>query len=165
VCIDPTILPPDIERTGLENQGRNHILGETVPGVAAEYAVVPARNLLNIPDHMGYREAAAAGLVYVTAWHSLITRGGLRAGESVLIVGAGGGVNTASIQIAKRAGATVYVVGSSAAKCAAAEQLGADVTIIREETPDWSRAIYQMTDKRGVDVVVDNVGKATINDS
>lgn len=167
VCIDPTIVPADSPAliTGLENQSRIQILGDTRPGLAAEYAIVPARNLLTVPDHVSFAVAAAAGLVYVTAWHSLMTRGNLRAGETVLIIGAGGGVNTASIEIAKFAGATVVVVGSNAEKCERAAQLGADVTINREATPDWSREVYMMTDKRGVDVVVDNVGQATFNDS
>src|SRR5258706_5362761 len=134
VCIDPTIVDPDDPAlmTGLENQARIHILGETVPGVASEYTVQPQRNLMKFPDHVSFNEAAAAGLVYVTAWHSLITRGDLRPGETVLIVGAGGGGNSASIQNAKLAGATVYAVGSNAEKCAKAVELGADVTINRE---------------------------------
>lgn len=167
VAIDPTLVDPDSPAlmTGLENQSRIHILGEGAPGVGAEYVVLPVRNLMKMPDHVSFSEAAAAGLVYVTAWHSLITRGDLRPGETVLIVGAGGGVNTASIQIAKLAGAKVYAVGSSAEKCEKARELGADVTINREETPEWSRELYRLTEKRGVDVVVDNVGAATFNDS
>ncbi len=167
ICIDPTIVDKDSPAlmTGLENQTRIHLLGETVPGVGAEYVVLPQRNLMKIPEGFGFNEAASAGLVYVTAWHSLITRGGLKPGETVLIVGAGGGVNSASIQIAKLAGATVYVVGSNAEKCAKAKELGADVTINREETPQWSKAVYQMTNKQGVDIVIDNVGAATFNDS
>ncbi len=167
VCIDPTIVAPDDPAlmTGLENQARIKIMGEHVSGTAAEYIVVPQRNLLKMPDDFSFVEAAAAGLVFVTAWHSLMTRGQLRAGESVLIVGAGGGVNTASIQIAKLAGAKVYVVGSTAEKCQRAEELGADVTINREEEENWSKAIYRMTNKRGVDVVVDNVGIATFQSS
>lgn len=165
VAIDPTIVDPDCltVMAGQENQcDKMGILGEHYPGVAAEYVVLPARNLIKIPDYVGYAEAAAAGLVYLTAWHSLITRGNLRPGESVLIVGAGGGVNTASIQIAKLAGATVYVVGSNAEKCAKAQELGADVTINRQQEENWSKAIYQLTNKQGVDVVVDNVGQATM---
>jgi len=167
VAINPTIVPSDSPAlmTGLENQSRIHILGETVPGVAREFVNIPARNLVKIPDHVDFEEAAAVGLVYLTAWHSLITRGGLRAGESVLIVGAGGGVNSASIQIAKLAGAKVYVVGSTAEKCQKAEELGADVTINREEEPNWSKAMYKITEKQGVDVVIDNVGQATLTDS
>lgn len=167
VCIDPTIVPPDSPAlmTGLENQSRIAILGEHHPGVAAEYVVLPQRNLLKMPDHVSFEEAAAAGLVYLTAWHSMMTRGNLRAGETVLVVGAGGGVNSASIQIAKLAGCTVTVVGSSAEKCARAREIGADVTINREETPDWAKALYKLTDKQGFDVVVDNVGATTFNDS
>ena len=167
VCIDPTIVAPDDPAlySGLENQTRIAILGEHHSGTAAEYVVLPQRNLMKMPAAFDFCEAAAVGLVGVTAWHSLIARGGLQAGESVLIVGAGGGVNSISIQIAKLAGATVYVVGSDAEKCAQAEAIGADVTINREDEPQWSRAIYRQTNRRGVDAVVDNVGAATLGQS
>ena len=135
-----------------------HLLGESVRGTLAEYVVVPARNLLRLPAHVSFEQAAAAALVFHTAWHSLITRGALHGGESVLIVGASGGVNTASLQIARLMGAQVYVVGSSAAKLEQARGLGAQVVIDRSHEADWSRAVYQQTGKRGVDVVVDNVG-------
>jgi NADPH:quinone reductase-like Zn-dependent oxidoreductase len=115
------------------------LLGETRNGTYAEYVVVPERNLLSIPEGFDERTAAAAALVFHTAWHSLITRGGLRPGESVLIVGASGGVNTASLQIAKLAGATVYVVGSNAEKLALAESLGADELIDRSLEEDWRK--------------------------
>ena len=134
------------------------LLGETRSGTYAEYVVVPARNLMALPKGFGYREAAAAALVFQTAWHSLITRGGLRPGEHVLVVGASGGVNTASIQIAKLTGCTVYVVGSSARKLTLAEQLGADFLIDRSKTENWAKEVYRLSGKRGVDVVVDNVG-------
>ena len=134
------------------------LLGETRSGTYAEYVVVPARNLMALPEGFGYREAAAAALVFQTAWHSLITRGGLRPGEHVLIVGASGGVNTASIQIAKLTGCTVYVVGSNARKLALAERLGADFLIDRSQTENWAKEVYRLSGKRGVDVVVDNVG-------
>jgi NADPH:quinone reductase-like Zn-dependent oxidoreductase len=140
---------------------RFSILGEHTRGTNAEYVVIPARNLLHLPDDVSYETAAAAGLVYLTAWHSLITRGGLRPGESVLIIGASGGVNTASIQIAKLTGATVYVVGSTDEKLAQAESLGADVLINREKE-NWSKAVFKLTNRQGVDVVVDNVGQATL---
>ena len=167
VCIDPTLVKADDPalHTGLENQSRIAILGEHHTGTAAEYIVLPQRNLMKMPDDMDFGEVASVGLVGVTAWHSMITRGNLLPGETVLIVGAGGGVNSISIQIAKLAGAKVFVVGSDAQKCQQAEDLGADVTINRAEVPDWSRAIYSMTDKRGVDMVVDNVGQATLNSS
>lgn len=153
-------------RRGLDNMSDNFaILGEHVDGFFAEYTAVPARNLLKMPDHAKFEDAAAASLVYVTAWHSLITRGGLQAGESVLIVGAGGGVNTAAIQIARLAGAgRIYVVGSTDEKLALAESLGADVLINRSKE-DWGKAIFKATNRRGVDIVVDNVGAATFHGS
>ncbi len=134
------------------------LLGETVRGTYAEFVSIPASNLYPLPEQVSEREAAAAALVYHTAWHSLIQRAGLRAGESVLIVGAAGGVNTASIQIARLVGARVLVVGSDARKLALAESLGAEVLIDRSKNENWSRVVYQETNKRGVDVVVDNVG-------
>lgn len=146
-------------RAGWENRcTRWELLGETRRGTYAEFVVVPATNLYSLPDGFDARIAAAASLVYHTAWHSLIVRGQLQAGESVLIVGASGGVNTASIQIAKLHGATVYVVGSSAEKLVLAESLGADGLIDRSQNENWSKAVYELTGKRGVDVVVDNVG-------
>jgi NADPH:quinone reductase-like Zn-dependent oxidoreductase len=144
---------------GQDNLCRDwHLLGETVRGTYAEYVVVPAGNLYRLPAGYSEHSAAAAALVFHTAWHSLIVRGGLRPGETVLVVGASGGVNTASIQIARLAGASVYVVGSSAEKLALARSLGADVLIDRTQEENWSKTVYQLTEKRGVDVVVDNVG-------
>jgi NADPH:quinone reductase-like Zn-dependent oxidoreductase len=134
------------------------LLGETVRGTYAEYIVVPEANLLALPVGFDLPVAAAAALVYQTAWHSLITRGRLQPGESVLVVGASGGVNLASIQIARLAGATVYVVGSGPEKLALAEAAGAQVLIDRSKDETWSKTLYKLTDKRGVDVVVDNVG-------
>ncbi len=144
---------------GLDNQCRHwQLLGETRRGTYAEYVAVPARQVFPLPEGFDYHTAAAAALVYHTAWHSLITRANLRPGESVLIVGASGGVNTASIQIAKYAGATVYVVGSNAKKLALAESLGADYLIDRSKEENWAKAVYKLTNRQGVDVVVDNVG-------
>jgi NADPH:quinone reductase-like Zn-dependent oxidoreductase len=137
------------------------LLGETVPGTNAELLALPERQLLALPDEVTFEQAAAAALVFQTAWHSLITRGQLRAGETVLVVGAAGGVNSAAIQIAKLAGARVYVVGSDARKLALAEQLGADVLIDRSQS-DWGKQVFQLTNRRGVDVVVDNVGAPTL---
>jgi NADPH:quinone reductase-like Zn-dependent oxidoreductase len=150
---------------GQDNMCRHwDLLGETVPGTYAQYVVVPAGNLLKLPDGFSYQAAAAASLVFHTAWHSLVTKGKLQAGESVLIVGASGGVNSASLQIAKLAGATTYVVGSNAKKLSLANSLGADYLIDRSQE-DWSKAVYQLTHRMGVDVVVDNVGKGTMTDS
>jgi len=138
------------------------LLGETVRGTYAEYVAVPTANLLRLPDGFDYHAAAAAALVFETAWHSLITRAKLQAGETVLIVGASGGVNTASIQIAKLAGARVLVVGSSPVKVALAQSVGADVVIDRSMEANWAKAAFEATGRRGTDVVVDNVGAGTM---
>jgi NADPH:quinone reductase-like Zn-dependent oxidoreductase len=144
---------------GKDNMCANwHLLGETVRGTYAEYIALPVRQLYKLPYHFDFHQAAAAALVYQTAWHSLVTRGRLEKGETVLVVGAGGGVNTASVQIAKLKGAQVIVVGSDAGKLAKAESIGADILIDRSKEEDWSKAVYLATNKRGVDVVVDNVG-------
>lgn len=145
------------------------ILGEHVSGTYAEFVRVPARNLVAVPD--GYPDdpsagsglalAAAAPLVSVTAWHMLVTAGRIRPGETVLVVGAGGGVNSMAIQIAKLAGATVGVIAANADKAAKARDLGADWTIDRSAEPNWSKAAWAATGRRGGDVIVDNVGAAT----
>ncbi|MBA4379989.1 MAG: alcohol dehydrogenase [Anaerolinea sp.] len=144
---------------GQDNMCRDwHLLGETIRGTYAEYVKVPAHQLFRLPGDFDYHTAAAAGLVYHTAWHSLVTRGKVQSDETVLIIGASGGVNTASIQIAKYLGAKVIVVGAGKEKLALAESLGADTLVDRTQAEDWSKEIYRLTDKRGVDVVVDNVG-------
>ena len=144
---------------GQDNLCRNwHLLGETTHGTYAEFILLPPKQLFRLPDSFDFHAAAASSLVYQTAWHSLITRGKLRAGETVLIVGASGGVNTASLQIAKLTGASVITVGSNEKKLQLAEKLGADILIDRSKSENWSKEVYKLTDKQGVDVVVDNVG-------
>lgn len=141
------------------------VLGEHIPGGAAEYALAPAANLMRIPQGWDYAQAAAPLLVSLTAYRMLFGRANLRAGESVLVVGAGGGVNSVAIQLAKWAGATVYALTSSERKMARAAELGADVTLNYREQPDWHKAIGKLTERRGVDVVLDNVGQATFGKS
>lgn len=151
--------------SGWDNMCRDwHLLGETVRGTYAEFVCLPERQLYKLPVDFDYSVAAAAALVFQTAWHSLITRGNLQAGETVLIIGAGGGVNTASVQIARYSGARVIVVGSNANKLKLVESLGAAVLIDRSKVEDWSKAVFLATEKRGVDLVVDNVG-TTFNSS
>lgn len=144
---------------GQDNMCSNwHLLGETIRGTYAEYVCVPERQLYKLPEAFDFHSAAAAALVYQTAWHSMVKRGAVKAGETVAIVGAGGGVNSASIQIAKYLGARVIVIGSNSNKLAQAEALGADILIDRSQNEDWAKAVFIATEKRGVDVVVDNVG-------
>ena len=167
VVVDPgvNLAEDEYTRNGQDSVSPGyHVLGEHRRGGAAEYLTVPARNLAAMPDDIDFPEAAAPLLVGLTAWRMLIRQAGLRAGESVLIVGAGGGVNSIAIQMAKLAGATVYVVASNPEKSALAQQLGADMVLDRSQV-DWVKEIYKLTSRRGVDLVVDNVGQATISKS
>ena len=141
-----------------------HLIGEHVPGVHAEYAAVPADNLIPVPEDVDWTVAGSACLVFQTAWRMLIDRADLNPGESVLVLGASGGVGHAAVQIADYAGAEVYATGSSAEKLTAAREHGASHVCNYEEEnfADWIR---EETGKRGVDVVVDHVGAATWQDS
>ncbi|MFC1822386.1 zinc-binding dehydrogenase [Thermodesulfobacteriota bacterium] len=164
VVIDPGIgtMEDEFTRRGEVSVSPGyHILGEQARGGAAEYLSIPAGNLVAMPDSLDFPNAAAPLLSTLTTWRMLIQRAKLRAGESVLVVGAGGGVNSMAIQVAKLAGAKVYVVASNKEKGDRAGDLGADVVVDRSQV-DWGREIYKLTGKRGVDVVVDNVGQATI---
>ena len=163
VVINGTISTPEAALlAGADNLAAGaSVLGEHRSGTFAQYLAIPARNCLPVPPDVSFDAAAAAALVFLTAWHSLITRGQLRPGEKVLVVGAGGGVNTAAIQIAALAGCEVYVIGSNAEKLARAKSLGAHHLIDRSAEPQWSRTVYTLTNKQGADVVVDNVGAAT----
>lgn len=135
------------------------IIGEHTQGGFADYAVVPAENLLEIPDGFSSATAAAAGLAFVTAWRALVTRGGLRAGERVLVTGASGGVGTASVAIAVQAGAEVYAVTSGAENVQRIEDMGAHRVYDRKQV-DFSRELWSDTRKRGVHLVYDTVGEA-----
>ena len=143
---------------------RFHIIGEHVRGVHAEQAAVPADNLVPVPDHVDWEVAGSASLVFQTAWRMLLSRGDLRPGESVLVLGASGGVGHAAVQIADYAGAEVYATASSEEKLQHAEACGAD-HVIDYEANDFAEEIAAMTGKRGVDMVVDHVGAATYPDS
>ena len=167
VVVDPGIntIEDEFTRKGEDTVSPGyHILGEQTKGGFAEYLTVPERNLAPMPDTLDFPSAAAPLLVTLAAWRMLIHRAKLRPGESVLVVGAGGGVNSMAIQIAKLAGAIVYVVASDAQKGERVHELGADLVLDRSQL-DWGREIVKRTGKRGVDVVVDNVGRATINTS
>lgn len=135
------------------------IIGEHTQGGFAEYTVVPAANLLEIPEGFSAADAAAAGLVFVTAWRALISRGRLRAGERALITGASGGVGTAALQVADKAGAKVFAVTGGPEKVRLATELGADIVYDRHKV-DFSREVWRDTSKKGVHVVFDTVGES-----
>ncbi|MFB6166361.1 MAG: zinc-binding dehydrogenase [Haloarculaceae archaeon] len=139
---------------------RFHIIGEHVRGVHAEQAAVPADNLVPVPEGVPWTVAGSASLVFQTAWRMLITRAELDPGETVLVLGASGGVGHAALQIAKYAGAEVYATASSEEKLEYARELGADAAI-DYEAEDFADRVRDLTGNRGVDVVVDHIGAAT----
>jgi NADPH2:quinone reductase len=123
-------------------------------------ATPPTQQVHRIPDEMPFDEAAAFDMTYGTGFHGLLRRGGLRAGESVLVLGASGGCGSAAVQIAKAVGATVVAVAGGPEKCALARSLGADVVLDHRALASLSVAVREATAGRGVDVVFDTVGGA-----
>jgi NADPH:quinone reductase-like Zn-dependent oxidoreductase len=121
---------------------------------------VPGANLIPKPAQLSWAEAAALPLVTVTAWHMLVTRAAVQPGEDVLVHAAGSGVGSIAIQIAKLRGARVITTASSDEKLAKARELGADATI-NYSSEDWPKEVKRLTDRRGVDVVVEHTGAAT----
>jgi len=136
------------------------LMGENRDGTFAQAVVVPEVNLRPIPEHLSFEEAAAFPLVFLTAWRMVVSKARVQAGETVLILGIGGGVAIAALQIARMLGARVFVTSSSELKLARAGELGAEVLINHREK-DFSKEVWSITAKRGVDVVVDDVGAAT----
>jgi NADPH:quinone reductase-like Zn-dependent oxidoreductase len=137
-----------------------HLLGEHVHGTWAEFVKVPRENVHPIPPHLSFREAAALPLVFLTAWRMLFTRGRLRAGEDLLVIGVGGGVAGAALRLGLAAGARVIVTSGSPRKLARATRLGAHHTI-NHARKDFLKEVRRITDGRGVDVCADSVGEAT----
>jgi NADPH:quinone reductase-like Zn-dependent oxidoreductase len=143
------------------------MLGEHLPGTMAELVTVPEPNVALIPvisPVLSWVEAAAFSLVTLTAWRMVVTRAQVKAGETVLVWGVGGGVSLTAMRIAKLRGAKVVVTSSSDVKLQEARRLGADVTL-NHRTQKVAQEVRALTSKRGVDVVVENVGEATWDDS
>ena len=140
---------------------RYGILGEHKPGGLAELVAVRADNVLPLPAHVSYTDAASFVLTNMTAWRMVVTQAQVKPGQDVLIIGVGGGVSSTAVQIAKLCGARVLVTSSSDAKLDKAKALGADVGINYSKDADWTKAVAEHTGKRGVDVVIENVGAAT----
>jgi NADPH:quinone reductase-like Zn-dependent oxidoreductase len=163
VVVNPSLGCGRCERclSGEENLCRKlAILGEHVPGGQAERLAVPARNVHPKPPLLSFEEAAAVPLTFLTAWHALVTRAKVRPGETVLVHAAGSGVGVAAVQIAKLLGARVVATAGSDAKLAKARALGAD-EVVNYETHDFVQEVKRLTDRKGVEVVFEHVGKKT----
>jgi NADPH:quinone reductase-like Zn-dependent oxidoreductase len=150
---------------GLQNQCREFtVLGNGVDGGDCELIAVPAANLIALPDSLDFQSAASVPLVFVTAWHMLVGRAGLRPGQTVLILGAGSGVGTAAIQIAKMFDCRVITTAGNEAKLAKARELGADHGI-NHYAQKISEEVRRITNQEGVDIVIEHVGAATWDES
>jgi NADPH:quinone reductase-like Zn-dependent oxidoreductase len=146
---------------GLQNQCRQFtVLGNAVDGGNCELLAIPAVNLVPIPDALGFNEAASVPLVFTTAWHMLVGRAGIRMGQTVLILGAGSGVGIAAIQVAKLFHARVIATAGDENKLEKARALGADHGI-HHYRQKISEEVRRITDKEGVDIVIEHVGEAT----
>ncbi|HEU4454992.1 MAG TPA: zinc-binding dehydrogenase [Longimicrobium sp.] len=163
VVVNPSLFDGTCEwcRAGEESMCVDfRILGEHTNGGFAEYVAAAADRVHRIPDHLSFEDAAALPIAYMTAWRALTSRARLKAGESVLVIGASGGTALAAVQIAVMMGARVFAVTKGADKVERLRALGAGHVYDRAEE-DWSKAVFRDTGKRGVDVVVENVGAAT----
>ena len=149
---------------GFDSACRSYTLfGLMVDGGYAEYVKAPQRNVILIPGDLSFDEAAAVPLVFTTAWHMLFTRAQLKPGEDVLVIGAGSGVGSAAIQIAKLAGARVIAVAGTDAKVEKARALGADEGI-NHTRQRIAEEVMRLTHKRGVDLIFEHVGQAVWED-
>lgn len=150
-------------KVGRENLCREvQVIGAHRAGGYAEHIVVPERNLLYKPSNLSFEEAAAFPLVFLTAWHMLMTKARLQPGEWVLVVGGGSGVGSAAIQIAKLRGALVIATAGGEAKRERCRELGADFTVNHSD-PEWFKQVRDATEGEGVDVVFEHVGQAVFD--
>lgn len=167
VVIDPGVADGSCEwcRAGEEPLcPRYRILGEHAPGLCADEIVVPSANAYSIPKSVPWPEAAAFTLATLTAWRMVVSRARVRAGDEVLIWGIGGGVALQALQLCKQIGARVWVTSGSDAKLERAKALGAD-EVLNHRQLDVGKEVRARTGKRGVSVVIDNVGRDSWNKS
>jgi len=146
---------------GLDDQCRYYtIIGYGTDGGYAELVKVPRTNLVRKPEGMSFEEAASFPLVFLTAYHMLVTKARVLAGEKVLVLAAGSGVGSAAVQVAKAFGAEVIATAGGSDKLAKAKSLGAD-HVVDHHQQNVLEEVRRITGKKGVDVVVEHVGKAT----
>ncbi|MFW9806519.1 MAG: zinc-binding dehydrogenase [Candidatus Thorarchaeota archaeon] len=139
------------------------IIGEHYRGGYSDLFSVDEMNVIPVPDsvELDFNQVAAAPLTFMTAWRMLVTKAQVKLGNDVLIIGIGGGVALAALQIAKLAGARVIVTSSSDEKLNKALELGASIGINHRSNPDFHKEVFSLTNRRGVDIVADSVGEAT----
>ena len=128
-------------------------------GAFAQYTYMPEVNVVKIPDNVSFNDAAAISMVGMTSWHMLITRANIQPGQTVLIMGGGSGMGIAGIQIAKLYDCNVIATAGNKDKMDKCLQLGADFVVNHRE-PDWHNKVRRITNKQGVDVVFEHIGKS-----
>ncbi len=139
-------------------------IGSTLDGWLGEEVSLPARSLVRLPDSVSYETAATLASSAVTVWHALHHVARVRAGDTVLTLGTGG-VSTWGTLLARAAGARVIVTSSSDEKLARMRELGAHAGVNYRTTPEWGKAVFEAAGGRGVDIVLENVGRATLDES
>jgi NADPH:quinone reductase-like Zn-dependent oxidoreductase len=150
---------------GLQNQCPEFsVFGNPSDGGNCELMAVPPANIIPIPDSLDFNQAASVPLVFLTAWHMLVVRAGIRPGQTVLVLGANSGVGIAAIQIAKFLGAFVIATAGDDNKAAKARELGAD-HVINHYQQKISKEVRAITARQGVDIVIEHVGAATWDES
>lgn len=141
-----------------------HAMGGSTDGMLSQYVLLSAQNTVKIPDFYSYEEAATLPCAALTVWNAFFEMGSVKPGETVLLLGTGG-VSIWGLQFAKAAGARVIITSSSNEKLERAKAMGADITINYHETPDWDKEVWQHTEKRGVDYVIEVGGAGTLEKS
>jgi NADPH:quinone reductase-like Zn-dependent oxidoreductase len=147
VVVDPTVKYGEMVK----------VVGVNLYGGFAEYVKVPAANVVPIPDNLSYDLACTLPICYVTAWYGLFDRGNLKPGETVLVHAAGSGTGSAAIEVAKLSGAYVVATAGTDEKLAKAKELGAD-EVINYSTSDFAEEVKRITNKRGADIIFDQIG-------
>lgn len=146
---------------GLDESKAKSALGGAIDGVLAEYVLFHQDGLVQIPAHLSYEEGATLPCAAVTAWNGLITSGGLKAGDTVLVMGTGG-VSIFALQFARISGARVIATSSSDEKLERVKRMGASDGINYKSVPDWEKRVWELTNKVGVDHVVEVGGAGTL---
>lgn len=136
-------------------------LGGKVNGMLAEQVLVPEQGLVSVPEHLSSAEAATLPCAALTAWHALVCKGGLKSGDTILVLGSGG-VSIFALQFAKMHGARVIATSSSDEKIGQLLAMGADACVNYRTTPDWDKRVWELTNKRGVDHIVEVGGAGTL---
>lgn len=145
----------------IDQSAQASAMGGAIDGMLTELAVLEEDGVVRLPDHLGFEEGATLPCAGVTAWHALVEIGGIKAGDTVLVLGSGG-VSIFALQFARMFGARVIATSGSKAKAERLKQMGAEAVIDYRAMPDWDQEVMKLTDGRGVDITVEVGGAGTL---